>query len=97
VAGIAEIVGGLKREEARLEKQLVGVKNAILSLGAVDAVAEVPVPRSVKRGPGRPPKSAAGATPTTPVKRRKMSAKARKAISDAQKARWARQKAGAKK
>ena len=29
-------------------------------------------------------------------KRRKMSAKARKAISDAQKARWAKQKAGKK-
>jgi hypothetical protein len=32
-----------------------------------------------------------------PRKRRKMSAKARKAISDAQKARWAKQKAGEKK
>ena len=32
-----------------------------------------------------------------PTKRRKMSAKARKAISDAQKARWAKQKAGQKK
>jgi hypothetical protein len=31
-----------------------------------------------------------------PRKRRKMSAKARKAISDAQKARWAKQKAGEK-
>jgi hypothetical protein len=33
----------------------------------------------------------------TPRKRRKMSAKARKAISNAQKARWAKQKAGEKK
>jgi hypothetical protein len=32
----------------------------------------------------------------TPRKRSKMSAKARKAISDAQKARWAKQKAGEK-
>jgi hypothetical protein len=41
-----------------------------------------------KRGPGRP----AGTR-----KRRKMSAKARAAISAAQKARWAKQKAGEKK
>ena len=34
--------------------------------------------------------------PAAPRKRRKMSAKARKAISDAQKARWAKQKAGKK-
>jgi len=34
---------------------------------------------------------------TAPKKRRKMSAKARKAISMAQKARWAKQKAAAKK
>ena len=33
----------------------------------------------------------------TPRKRRKMSAKARAAISSAQKARWAKQKAGTKK
>jgi hypothetical protein len=31
------------------------------------------------------------------AKRRRMSAKARKAISDAQKARWAKQKAGERK
>jgi len=39
------------------------------------------------RGPGRPAKAR---------KRRKMSAKARKAISDAQKKRWAAQRAGKK-
>jgi hypothetical protein len=40
-------------------------------------------------GPGRPKRSG--------KKRRTMSAEARKAISDAQKARWAKQKAGEKK
>jgi len=44
---------------------------------------------AVKRGPGRP----AG---TGTKKRRKMSAKARAAISAAQKARWAKQKAAKK-
>jgi hypothetical protein len=64
-------------------------------------VSEVPFPRGprgrpaggtnvVKRGPGRP----AG---TGIRKRRKMSAAARAKISAAQKARWAKQKAGAKK
>ena len=45
------------------------------------------------RKPGRP----AGSTNAAPArKRRKMSAKARKAISDAQKKRWAAQKAAAR-
>jgi hypothetical protein len=45
---------------------------------------------TAKRGPGRPARSGVR-------KRRKMSAEARKRISDAQKARWAKQKAGEKK
>jgi hypothetical protein len=40
---------------------------------------------------------AAVADEVTPRKRRKMSAKARKAIGDAQRKRWAAQRAGAKK
>ena len=53
---------------------------------------------AVKRKPGRPKAQAAESTeaavPATPVKRtqRKMSAAARKRISDAQKARWAKVK-----
>jgi hypothetical protein len=47
---------------------------------------------AVKRGPGRPAGSGTG-----PRKRRKMSAEARKAIGDAQRARWAKQKAAEKK
>ena len=56
-------------------------------------VSEVPFPRALggsgKRGPGRPKGG--------PKKKRTMSAKARKAISDAQKKRWAAQRAGEKK
>jgi len=44
---------------------------------------------------GRRALSAAAAELRSPKRRRKMSAAARKAISDAQKARWARQKAAA--
>ena len=45
--------------------------------------------QTVKRGPGRPAGSGR--------KKRRMSAEARKAISEAQKKRWAKQKAAAKK
>jgi hypothetical protein len=48
--------------------------------------------RAGKRGPGRPPGSGKRGRP----KGRKMSAKARAAISRAQKARWAKQKAANK-
>ncbi len=52
-----------------------------------------------KRGPGRPPKSGRG--PGRPAgtgkKKRTMSPEARARISAAQKARWAKQKAGEKK
>ena len=97
MAGIREIVAGLRREEAKLVKQLAGVKDAISSLefgSGGGAPKPAVIVRSLKRGPGRPRKNAAAAAPK---KRRKMSAKARKAISDAQKKRWAAQKAGAKK
>lgn len=60
-----------------------------------NVVAEVPFPRArhgrpvgtAKRGPGRPKGSG---------KKRTMSAKARKAIGDAQRKRWAKQKAAEK-
>lgn len=49
-----------------------------------------------KRGPGRPPASADGASPTSATTRRRkkrtMSADARRRISEAQKARWAKQR-----
>ena len=54
------------------------------------------VQRGRRRGrpPGRSTASDSGAATQGPRKRRRMSAAARKAISDAQKARWARQRAG---
>jgi hypothetical protein len=51
----------------------------------------------IRRGPGRPAGSKNAIIIVSGKKRRKMSAKARKAISDAQKARWAKQKAGTNK
>jgi hypothetical protein len=51
----------------------------------------------IRRGPGRPAGSKNAIIIVGGKKRRKMSAKARAAISAAQKARWAKQKAGAKK
>jgi len=52
-----------------------------------------PGSKNAKRGPGRPPKSEAGASKgARKGRKRTMSAAARKAISDAQKARWAKQK-----
>ena len=85
MAGFEVLLAGLRRAEQQLEKQLAGIRTAISSL-EFGGAASPPVPG---RRPGRP----AGA----PRKRRKMSAKARKAISDAQKARWAKQKALEKK
>jgi hypothetical protein len=83
-------------ELASLDKQRVAlhgrIKSAITSaLGSWSG--ENPFPWRKAPG-GRRKTSAATAAPK---KRRKMSAKARKAISMAQKARWAKQKAGAKK
>jgi hypothetical protein len=100
MGGISEIVAGLRREEASLLKQLAGITNAISSLefGARGGAPEPAViVRGHQRGPGRPRKVTTLAVPEAPKKKRKMSAKARKAISDAQKARWAKQKAGTKK
>jgi prophage DNA circulation protein len=52
---------------------------------------------AIRRGPGRPAGSKNAIIIVGGKKRRKMSAKARAAISVAQKARWAKQKAGVKK
>jgi hypothetical protein len=82
MAGFANVVGALRQTEAELTAQLASVRNAIASLagGVVGRPAG-------KRGRGRPAGSG------TKKKRRKMSAKARAAISAAQKKRWAAQKA----
>ena len=91
MAGFRELVSGLRRAEQQLERQLAGIRSAISSLEFGGAVSPG-MPPGRKRGPGRPKGSVPGRR-----KRRKMSAKARKAISDAQKARWAKLKAKAMK
>src|SRR5256885_1513815 len=104
MATFQNLVGGLRKAERELEAQLAGIRGAISSLvgGAVTGRKRGrPAGSKNKRGPGRP----AGSTNKgiiivggkTKRKRRKMSAKARAAISRAQKARWAKQKAAQKK
>lgn len=75
------LVKRLRKAERELEKQLEGVRTAISSLEFGGAA--VPKPGR-KTSASRPPR-----------KRRKLSDKARRAISLAQKRRWAKQKAGA--
>ncbi len=90
MAGFENITASLRRTEADLERQLEAVRNAIAALGAGSTTVRKGR-RPGKRGrPGRP--KGTGKRPG----RRTMSAAARKAISDAQKARWAKQKAGKK-
>ena len=85
MASLQVLIVGLRRAEGQLEKQLARVRSAIASLAGGTPHRG----RSAgRRGPGRPKGSGR--------KRRKMSAKARAAISAAQKARWAKQKAGKK-
>ena len=93
-----DVVNTLRQEEEQLAKQLSNVRAALTALGS--NLTYVVTGRG--RKPGRPAGSAstAGASATGDEsggrKRRKLSAKARKAISDAQKARWAKLKAGKK-
>jgi len=93
-----DVVNTLRQEEEQLAKQLSNVRAALTALGS--NLTYVVTGRG--RKPGRPAGSAtaAGASATGAAsggrKRRKLSAKARKAISDAQKARWAKLKAGKK-
>jgi|KBSMisStaDraftv2_1062788.scaffolds.fasta_scaffold17438_8 hypothetical protein len=77
-----DVIRGLKKTEQELVKQLAGVRGAIASLSFGSAVS-----------PSMPRGGAAG----SPVrKRRRLSAKARAAISRAQKLRWAKQRAANK-
>ena len=80
---LSELVNGLKQAERQILKQLEGIRGAISSLEMGGGVS----PAMRGRGPGRP----AG------KKKRTLSAQARAAISRAQKARWAKQKAAEKK
>ena len=89
MASFQGILSGLRRAEQELEQQLGKVRNAIAPLAGGKTGARR----------GRP----AGSTNKKRIiivggrRRRKMSAKARAAISAAQKARWAKQKAAEKK
>lgn len=86
MAAFDALIEGLRKAEHQLEKQLAGIKSAIASLDFGSAVkAAIPGGNS----------GAVQAKATGGRKRRKMSAAARKAISDAQKRRWAKQKAAA--
>jgi len=76
------VLASLRRAEQELERQLAGIKRAISSL----EFGGFPAPSGIgRRRAGRPPVGANAA----PRKRRKLSAKARAAISRAQKKRWA--------
>ena len=91
---------GWMGQRQNIAKQLAGIRDTasdllqeLTSSGARMAAA-VRRGRRLGRSPGSKNRAASG---QEPPKRRKMSAKARKAISDAQKRRWARQKAAEKK
>ena len=76
-----DVIRGLKKTEQELVKQLAGVRGAIASLSFGSAVS----PSMPGRAAGSPVR-----------KRRRLSAKARAAISRAQKLRWAKQRAANK-
>jgi hypothetical protein len=86
---VQDLLNTLRTEEQQLTKQLAGIRGAISSLesGAAGDAA-------IRRRPGRPVASAGGHAPAR--KRSKLSAKGRAAISAAQKARWAKIRAGKK-
>jgi hypothetical protein len=81
MASFQRILGGLRKAEQETVRQLEGIRTAIASLGG-----------ATSKRRGRP-----AGSKTRKAGRRKMSAKARAAISAAQKARWAKQKAAARK
>ena len=84
MADFDTLLAGLRRAEQQMETQLGSIRGAITALQGGSA-------QGSRRG--RPAASVSSA----PIqRRRKMSAKARAAISVAQKARWAKQKANKK-
>jgi len=81
--GVQNAVAGLRRAEREVVAQLAGIRVALSALAGSSARTG---------GPGRP----AGSKNKPAVrKRRRLSAKARAAISAAQKARWAKVKKSA--
>jgi hypothetical protein len=89
---IAKTLAGIRDTATGLLEQLTG-GSADLAVAVRRARRGRPPGSGRKRGPARPPGTGKPGRP----KGRTMSAAARKKISDAQKARWARQKAGEKK
>ena len=97
MAGIPEVVATLKREEAKLVKQLTGIKDAISSLefGSGGGAPKLGViVRRVRRGLRRPRKFVAA---PKALRKRTVSAAQRRAQSLKMKAYWAKKKSGAKK
>jgi hypothetical protein len=86
MAAFEGLVGALRRAEQQLERQLHGVRTAISSLEMGSAVS-----------PAVPARGIALRAGGVVRKRRRLSAAARKRISDAQKKRWAKQRAEAKR
>ena len=78
------LVAGLRRAEQQMETQLGSIRGAITALegGSAPGLKRVTSVAGISSAPAR--------------RRRKMSAKARAAISAAQKARWAKQRVGKK-
>ena len=87
MAAFEGLVGALRRAEQQLERQLHGVRTAISSLELGSAVSPAVPARGV----------IALRAGSIVRKRRRLSAAARKRISDAQKKRWAKQRAEAKR
>jgi hypothetical protein len=79
------VLASLRNAEQELERQLAGIKRAISSL----EFGGFPAPG---RTAGRRRERPSAITKAAPKKRRKLSAKARRAISLAQKRRWAKLK-----
>jgi hypothetical protein len=79
MADFENAIAALRRTESELSDKLETVRNAIAALGGGAGRGRP----AGKRGPGRPKGSG---------RKRKLSAAARKAISDPQKARWAKKK-----
>jgi hypothetical protein len=80
MAALQHLVRRLRQAERELEKQLEGIRAAISSL---------------EFGGGGVPRSERRKRAGRPRRKRTMSARARRAISLAQKRRWAKKKAGA--
>jgi hypothetical protein len=85
MAAFQNLVRSFRKAEAELARQLDGIRQAISTL-EFGGAASPPAPRAARKGRGGKRGAAAGR------KHRKLSAKARAAISRAQKRRWAKLK-----